>query len=226
MATAESLGIDFDRVRVFPLPSTVLFPGVRLPLHVFEERYRRLVADAIASDGILAIPLLAPGWEDDYDGSPELHRVTGIGVIERQERLPDGRFNILVRGVQRMEILEEHPAEHYRIVRGSALDDIYPPEGPGALTAAAETARRCCMEILSHIPEASSSGLPQQIQTLADPSQLADIVASLFLEEAEDKQGLLETVQVAERLDRGTEILAELLLRVEPGPTSPAGPIN
>ena len=96
------------RLKVFPLPKAVLLPGSGLPLHVFEPRYRALVEEALESDRVMAVARLAPGWESAYEGRPRLMPVAGAGVIEEHEKLPDGRFNILVRGVARVRIRGEH----------------------------------------------------------------------------------------------------------------------
>jgi len=67
------------RARLFPLPNLVLFPHVIQPLHIFEPRYVELLRDAIQSDKLIAISLLAPGWEDDYDGRPTIEPVACLG---------------------------------------------------------------------------------------------------------------------------------------------------
>ena len=63
--------------RLFPLPNLVLFPHVMQPLHIFEPRYRSMLEDALASDGLIAMALLAPGWENDYEGRPNLYPMAG-----------------------------------------------------------------------------------------------------------------------------------------------------
>jgi Lon protease-like protein len=99
---------------LFPLPSVVLFPNVFLPLHVFEARYREMVADAIAGDRLIGMVLLRPGWERDYDGRPPVFPVGCSGVITHVEQLADGRYNIVLRGVERFRIVSEDHARRYR----------------------------------------------------------------------------------------------------------------
>jgi len=89
-------------VPVFPLPDVVLLPGVRLPLHVFELRYRTLVRDALANGRTLAIATLAPGWEHDYLGSPAFHPIGCLATFEQAEWLPDDRYDLLVQGTMRV----------------------------------------------------------------------------------------------------------------------------
>src|SRR4249919_2047953 len=92
---------------IFPLPNVVLFPGVFLPLHIFEPRYREMVADALAGDRVIGMVLLRPGYEHDYDGHPSVYSVGCSGVITHCERLTDGRYNLILRGLERFRILDE-----------------------------------------------------------------------------------------------------------------------
>ena len=99
---------------IFPLPSVVLFPNVFLPLHIFEPRYREMVADALAGDRVIAMVLLRPGWEQDYEGRPSIYPVGCSGVITHVERLPDGRYNIVLRGLERVRVGQEDGGRSYR----------------------------------------------------------------------------------------------------------------
>jgi len=103
-----------DLLSLFPLPTAVLFPNVFLPLHIFEPRYREMVADALASDRLIGMVLLRPGWEPEYDGRPAVYPVGCSGVITHVERLADGRFNIVLRGLDRFRILGEDQTRAYR----------------------------------------------------------------------------------------------------------------
>jgi Lon protease-like protein len=101
-------------VPIFPLPNVVLFPGVLLPLHVFEPRYRAMVADALAGDRRLGMALLKPGWEADYEGNPPIHPLVGFGVIEDAGRLEGGRYLVRLRGEGRGRVAEEVQRAPYR----------------------------------------------------------------------------------------------------------------
>src|SRR5262245_20349927 len=82
--------------RLFPLPNLVLFPHVIQPLHIFEPRYRQLLADALVDDRLMAMALLQPGWEKDYHQRPPIHPVVCLGRIFKEEKLADGRYNLLL----------------------------------------------------------------------------------------------------------------------------------
>ncbi len=102
---------------LFPLPNLVFFPRTRLPLHIFEPRYRQMVVDAVAADQRFGIVLLRPGWESNYFGAPPIHTLGTVGQIEQAVPLDDGRYNILVRGEVRFRVVGEVSREPYRTAR-------------------------------------------------------------------------------------------------------------
>ena len=99
------------RVPIFPLPETVFFPHVTLPLHLFEPRYRQMGEDAAKGEGLVVVVLLKPDWEQDYEGTPPVYQVATLGELEDHERLADGRYNILLRGIERVRLLEPESSE-------------------------------------------------------------------------------------------------------------------
>ena len=116
-------------IPLFPLPNVVLFPGVFLPLHIFEERYRALTRDALAGDRIIGMTLLRPGFEGDYDGRPPIYPVGCAGVISHSDRLPDGRYNIVLHGLSKFRIVEEMTDGEYRRARVEPLTEV--TDAPG-----------------------------------------------------------------------------------------------
>jgi uncharacterized protein len=111
-----------DLLPLFPLPNVVLFPNVFLPLHIFEPRYREMVADAAASDRMIGMVLLRPGWERDYEGRPPSYTIGCSGVMTHVEKLPDGRYNLVLRGLERFRIVEE---DHERSYRRAAIEPLH-----------------------------------------------------------------------------------------------------
>ncbi len=100
---------------LFPLPNVVLFPGVFLPLHIFEARYRAMTEDALAGDRMIGMTLLKPGFESEYEGRPPIYPVGCLGLITHAERLPDGRFHIVLQGVERFRVIGEDDSRVYRL---------------------------------------------------------------------------------------------------------------
>src|SRR5271169_6633272 len=109
MSLSENLSFSVEgfsgKVRLFPLPNLVLFPHVMQPLHIFERRYRDLLEDALAGDGLIAMAALAPGWEENYEGRPQLYPMACLGRITTHFRLADGTYNVLVLGLRRARLV-------------------------------------------------------------------------------------------------------------------------
>src|SRR5436190_7150420 len=117
-------------VRLFPLPGLVMFPHVVQPLHVFEPRYCEMLENALAGDRQIAMVLLLPGWERDYEGRPSIAPVACLGKVMAHERLPAGRHNILLRGLARVAIQSElPPSRPFRQAVVDPIDDVYPASG-------------------------------------------------------------------------------------------------
>ena len=109
---------------IFPLPNAVLFPNVFLPLHIFEPRYREMVAEALAGDRLIGMTLLRPGWREGYEGRPPVYQTGCAGLITHADRLPDGRFNIVLRGLARFRITGEEAGRSFRVANIDPLADV------------------------------------------------------------------------------------------------------
>lgn len=208
------------RIRIFPLPSSVLIPGGHLPLHVFEPRYRKLVADALGTDNVLGVPLLEAGWEADYGGHPPVHPVMGVGLIRAADRMPDGRFNILVEGILRVRILEELDTDTpYRVVRTEAIEDVVDPEEKGELPVQTQIVRQLALDLATALPEQAGPSFAKACIRERTPGRLADLAAAAVLIDVRDRQAYLEETHVARRLRIAADALAQILLDVL-GPSS------
>jgi len=115
-------------IPLFPLPNVVLFPNVFLPLHIFEPRYRQMVADALRGDRIIGMVLLRPGYEANYQGRPAIYDVGCAGVITHSQPLPDGRYDIVLRGIEKFRITSEDQSRPYRIGLIDAIAEVIPPD--------------------------------------------------------------------------------------------------
>jgi Lon protease-like protein len=205
-------------LKVFPLPSAVLFPHAVLPLHIFEPRYREMVRDALAGDQVIAMAGLAPGWERDYGGRPHLLPVVCAGVIVWHEALPDGRYNLLLQGTVRARVLEELPPTHaYREVRSEVVAD------PTYMGPETELLRQAVLELAGRLPPAVLEPLLQMAARL-EGGALADVVASALVQEPEQRLELLEELDVGARMRGVLAEVSELMMRL--GPPVPAGLLN
>ena len=114
-------------VRMFPIPNVVMFPHVVQALHVFEERYREMMHDALAGDHLIAMPVLKPGWEAEYVGRPPVEPWACLGKVVLHNKLADGCYNLLLMGVARLRIEQElAPVRSFRQARAHIVDDVCP----------------------------------------------------------------------------------------------------
>lgn len=187
-------------VRLFPLPNLVLFPQVVQVLHVFEPRYRQMTADAVAGDRLIAVVLLKPGWEKDYDESPAIESVACLGHVAQYEQLPDGRYNLRLRGLARVRLTEEVPVDKlYRVARAELIPEAA-PDDPHRLT----NLRRAVAEaVLPRFPEdgAAHQQLSDLILGETPLGTVCDMLAYALPLPLDLKQQLLEEPRVDVRAD-------------------------
>lgn len=131
MSEESTIQVNFGRAMpLFPLESVSLFPQQILPLHVFEPRYKQLVEHALDGAGQVAMAVFSGSrWKQEYHGRPPIRPVVCVGQIERHQKLPDGRYNLLLRGVCRARIVEEKPADGVRLYREAMLEPVGLPYG-------------------------------------------------------------------------------------------------
>jgi Lon protease-like protein len=191
---------------IFPLPNLVFFPNTRLPLHVFEPRYRQMINDALDTDKRFGIILLRPGWERDYFGAPAVHTCGTIGTIEQAVPLEDGRFNILIRGDVRFRILDEVSKVPYRTARVIAQPETQRTSDEAY--AQREWLADLARQYLKYLPD--QMAVPE-IETVGLDALTNALIMSLNLD-VEEKQKLLE---IDDLIARAEQIGNELTNRVE-----------
>jgi Lon protease-like protein len=194
---------------IFPLPDQTFFPRTFLPLHIFEARYRAMISDCLGRDRRLAIARLRPGYEANYEGRPPVDEVVGVGKIVRCERLPTGRFNLLLQGECRARIEREIPADTlYRLVHATVLADVG-ADRPG-VSALTQGVKERCLQILEAVGRTRRE-MSESLDAVRSPGELCDQVASAVLPTPSVRQELLEELDVERRLERLTVALDRLL---------------
>jgi len=202
-----------DLLPLFPLPTVVLFPGVFLPLHIFEPRYREMVADALATDRLIGMTLLRDGWQSEYEGRPPIFSVGCSGLITHCEKLPDGRYNVVLRGLDRFRVLSEDQSRAYRRARTEPV--------PERELSSEERARlreqRHRIEALIAPSEKGGGIDPRSAAALTDEDLVNALAQYLDLEPLE-KQALLEQHSLRTRAESLVELLEmKLLIARTPG---------
>ena len=202
-----------DLLPLFPLPNVVLFPNVFLPLHIFEPRYREMIADALASDRLIGMVLLKPRRAGDSYGCPPVYPIGCSGVITHVERLADGRYNIVLRGLQRFRILREDHARRYR----RAVVEPLMESGLGPEDRDAIRSQRAKLEALLAPAVERTGADPRTAAALADEDLVNALAQYLDLEPLE-KQALLEHNGLRTRAESLVELLEmKIMIARAPG---------
>ena len=187
---------------VFPLPHVVLFPESRLPLHIFEPRYRAMLAACLArpARAIIIAQL-------DRGGSGRIREVASAGVIVEHQTLPDGRSNIVVAGTRRVRIdellLEEPPGLLYKRARFTPLVSLDVGVRESDRSALVGAATMFATEVKKHDPSFNFS-----LPALADAGTIADSCAFQLVVDASTRQLILEELDPRERVRLVIEQLA------------------
>ena len=208
--------LALPRLKIFPLPGAVLLPGATVPLHIFEPRYRKMTQDCAAGDGVLALAHLASGAVRP-GALPRVLPILGAGVLDTVEPMPDGRFNVLLRGVLRARIREEHvTTDPYRSVLAEPLLDGDLDSEPAQVARVSEELRRLLLALCSARNDDEVAALARQAARASDAGQLADLAAGALLESPAERQAALEAVRVLQRLEIAKQAAATQLARVAP----------
>ena len=213
--------MDFAPLRpvpVFPLPNAVLFPRVRMPLHIFELRYRTMVREALSQGRWIAMALLAPGWERDYHGSPQFLPLGCVGRIDRIEWMPNDCYNLQLVGECRVRfktVVREFP---YRACKVETVDEHpYPEDDP-----LVRIEKQALLEVCQQLARA---GAPLAVPPVegSDFASLVNGICTFAELEPREKFALLEMDSVIERGRRVRAALEKRLRRAPPPPQKRTG---
>ncbi|MBX3167622.1 MAG: LON peptidase substrate-binding domain-containing protein [Candidatus Eremiobacteraeota bacterium] len=194
---------------LFPLPKVVLFPGARLPLHIFEPRYRQMISDAEENEGLIGMVCLRERRSKSDTGNSPVHSVACLSQIRNLQRLPDGRFLMQLQGIQRARIREELDVpKPYRIARVDLVPDIVNPLEPTPIENLFERALDSFNQVLRNLADLPGSLV--SIQKEAPAGLLLDVLAYYLPVDSLIKQRLLEESEVHQRARLLSRILDEL----------------
>jgi len=195
-----------------PLPNAILFPRVLLPLHIFEPRYRQLVADCLAEQRMFAVALLRRGWETE-GANPAPYPIASVGVVRTSIVRPDGSSDLILEGLARVRIGEYVQRDPYLV------------GGMEALKSAEDTAKTPRAPLLqvvkqfAHARARMGAKLPPPVlaafRSVKSPGYLSDLVSYTLLDDYHEKQLMLETLDIHERLDRLVALLHKKVRQFE-----------
>jgi uncharacterized protein len=218
MSTFDDLSVSLEhftgKARLFPLPNLVLFPHVMQPLHIFEPRYRELLEDALADDRLIAMAVLTPGWEKNYEGRPPLYSMACLGQITTHFRLADGTYNVLLLGLQRVRLVRELDSGHrFREAQVELCADRYRACPLAHQKTLQQKLHDALLKALPMLPEAHEQ-LDQLLGSDVPLGVLTDVISYMLDINLACKQSLLSEVDVFRRtellLSQLSEAAAEL----------------
>jgi Lon protease-like protein len=160
----------------------MLFPNATRPFRIFEPRYRAMVADALKGDRVIGMVTLKPGYEADYEGRPPIYAIGCAGVITDVEELPDGQYNIMLRGLVKVRVTAEDQSRPYRIARVNAM--------PERTNDADKAALRTQRQRLERLVTSAGSG-PRLSPDIPD-EEVVDTLAQYVPLDPPKRQALLE----------------------------------
>lgn len=185
-----------ERLPIFPLPNVLLFPNMALPLHIFEERYKRMVSDCLQGDRLLGLFLLRQGW-DEEGATPAPYDVGGMGRITRAVRYPNGSMDILLSGLARVHTLRYVQHKPYLIAEIEMWpDEPDDSEGVEALT------RRMVGLFERYVVAKVGEGheILKNVKMLASPIDLLHLVVTNMPLDVHQKQEILNLRPIDERI--------------------------
>ncbi|MEX0620648.1 MAG: endopeptidase La [Solirubrobacterales bacterium] len=202
-----------DAMPVLPLRDTVAYPDTLAPLGVGQERSIKLVDDVLAGNRMLVM-VASIDPEEDAPSPEQLYPVGVVGVVTRMLKVPDGSIRVLVQGNQRVRLGPYVAEDPYLVARITEMPDVV--EDTPELKALSRNVQRTFSEIIEQIPY-----LPEELQmavaNVDDPSALSHLIASALRISNEEKQSLLEEVDVSKRLRMLSGILARELEVIQLG---------
>ena len=208
---------SYEALPVFPLPNFVLFPQTMTRLHIFEPRYRLMAAEALAGPRLIVLVGLKPGWESDYYGSPPVQEVGALCKIVNDERLEDGRYNLFVHCLARVELTTVHRLLPYRTASVSVRPDL--PADAEKLDEATDRLLSVVRGLMVKLGE-NGTLLANVLGSTKKPVILVNRLAAALVPDPAARQGLLETLDPVQRAERLCDLAGDLLLQSEQPETS------
>ena len=196
----RNMSDELFEVPLFPL-NVVLFPGMALPLHIFEPRYRDMTVDCLADHGPFGV-VLSQSSDDAADVVPA--RVGTLARIADYEQLPDGRYNMLALGTSRFEVVDYKTSKSYLVGIVRPLPDSV--ESADDLELLVSKARAALNDYL-HAMLTLVGSEDRHIEVPGEAHDLSYLIGTCLMCEDNEKQLLLETTSLPKRLSLGTQLL-------------------
>ena len=211
MSVTELRAEHLAQMPVFPLPKVSFLPDTTMPLHIFEPRYRALVAHCLRYDWPMAVARIVPGREQEHLGAPPFLRIAGAGDIVFNRTLDDGKLIIVLRCLARVRLTEVESGHPWRVARAVVSPDTW---GDGS--ADTDTLNTTLVSLLRavsayHAPLAS---LTAEVDANDPRPEILTHAVAVRIAPPEVQQKILETTDVTRRVLLTTDLLADLLVEL------------
>ena len=210
---------DVFEVPIFPLPEVVLFPGTVLPLHIFEPRYCKMLADVMVGDRMIGLAQLQPNWMHHVGNSPPVLPILGVGRIADTEHLAGGRSHVALIGIARCCILKEvEKDEPYRVASVETLRDkaLHGPEQHKfSLDIRAAIQATADLLLRRSVRPDTRELLGRSLAEREEPGAAADFLASVFIRDTHIRQALLENLDALQRAVQVQKLLEYVATKLE-----------
>ena len=194
-----------EAVPVMPLTGILLFPNALLPLHIFEPRFRKMLAHALDDDRMLCVALVRPERQQ-WRTSDDFYPVSTVGLIRACVGRSDGTSDLILQGIRRVKFSEFEQESPFPIAR------IKPLKTRTKLTVETDALAAKVLEFYTRLKE-SGRELPEKIDRylseMSDPEMLADLIAATFITDPARRQQLLEELDLNQRLRLLIQFLRE-----------------
>lgn len=193
-------------ISLFPLPNSVFYPGTVLPLHIFEDRYRQMVGDAIESGQWIGMTLLQPGYEDAYYDCPDVVPVGCAGSLDQWIKHDDGKYDIVLHGQSRFRIIRELGDTPYRQAEVELLNNV----NDQTIDPSADLYRQLIGKFhafTSQLPLDNAQKVEMDIKDCRTLGEMVDRVAYFFDRPLDDRQRFLEELDVMKRYQQVHELI-------------------
>jgi uncharacterized protein len=209
---------ETELLPIFPLSNVVLFPRVKTPLHLFEPRYRQLARDVLQGERRIGMVVVRPEHVNEMPGDPPIYPIGCSGLITESQRLPDGRYNLVLLGEHRVRVVAEEPRTEsrlYRVARIVRLRDPY-PDAERARVARLRAAIVADVGVLvRHAQPDRARAFDPEVFAGVDDETFVNVVANAFAFPPEEKQALIDAEDVPARYARLASALSFQRLELE-----------
>ena len=204
-------------IPIFPLSNVVLFPQIQTPLHLFELRYRQMAEQALAGERRIGMVTVPPQHVDEMGGDPPVYPVGCAGLIAQSQRLPDGRYNVVLAGTQRFRIEQEGPRPGgclYRVAQVELLDDPFPEAEQERVALLRDRIAALVRSLVEHTNAERAAVVTPEVFSGVDDVTFVNSLSNALAFAPLEKQGLLEAETIPLRFERLEGLLSFRLAEV------------